>query len=219
MICGANEWIQNIHRNSQIHGWWEQDRSMEEALALIHSEWSEALEEDRAGRPMVWHGCKANEDIHPCEFCPDCAEKDRSNAWDESCCPDYLEKPEGIAVELIDGCIRIMDWLGRKDIPLSVHSLQSLGENGIQRWGFIKDAEVPFLVSHLHHITSYALLMDEPRFLLEQKKRDNASAVYLINALEIVFGWLMKRGLDPEAILQEKHLYNVTRPYKHGKQY
>jgi len=219
MIQGANEWIQDIHCNAVEHGWWEQNRSMEEVLALIHSEWSEALEEDRAGRPMVWHGCKANGEIYPCESCPDCAEKDRSNAWDAGRCPDYLDKPEGIAVELVDGCIRIMDWFGKCGYAVLLGSIEHLGEIGVGEFENLVNAPVPSLVAHLHHITSKALLLDEKRLVLEQNRRDKISNMYLMQVLEIVFGWLMKRGLDPEEILKEKHLYNVTRPYKHGKQY
>lgn len=51
-----NSLIKDIHNNAKAHGWWESDRPFEETVALIHSEWSEALEEARAGRGMVWYG-------------------------------------------------------------------------------------------------------------------------------------------------------------------
>ena len=35
---------QKVHHNAQLHGWWDQQRTIPELLVLIHSEVSEALE-------------------------------------------------------------------------------------------------------------------------------------------------------------------------------
>ena len=214
MIQGANEWIQDIHRNAVDHGWWEQDRPLTEVLALIHSEWSEALEEDRAGRPMVWYDAVTEDD--------DCGGGGACNAEIEfgickgknGKCRKH-HKPEGIAVELIDGCIRIMDWFGKTGFAVTMGSIENLGKKGIQEFWHLTISSVPTLVSHLHFFTAHPLTIGA----LNQNDLYKGSAMYLEKVLEIVFGWLMKRGLDPEAILDEKHRYNVTRPYKHGKQY
>jgi hypothetical protein len=48
-----------IHQNAVDHGWWDEERELPEIVALVHSEWSEALEEARAGRPMVYRLCPA----------------------------------------------------------------------------------------------------------------------------------------------------------------
>ena len=130
-----NEWAREIHANAVEHGWWENERPLPEVLMLIVSELSEALEEARAGRPMVWHSCAF--DGKPC-----CEDNIECKQWvnGECCVGDYDEKPEGIAVEVIDALIRILDWCG-------------------------------------------------------------------------------KEGLDVEALVREKHEYNKTRPYKHGKQF
>ena len=49
-----NKWRDEIHDNAVQHGWWDDERSFAEIVALCHSELSEALEEDRAGRDLIY---------------------------------------------------------------------------------------------------------------------------------------------------------------------
>ena len=81
-------------------GWWEDERTFGDIIALMHSELSEALEEyrregTRAYR-MLWH----------------------SNG-----------KPEGIAVEFADVLIRIFDTCQRLEIPLEEALAEKLSYN------------------------------------------------------------------------------------------
>lgn len=101
----------DIHQNACDHGWWEGKRTGDEIVALIHSEWSEALEEYRAGRPMLWHDCADMEEAH-FEGCG----KNRICTLNFPCAY-RKKKPEGIAVELIDGCIRILGLPGHVGTP------------------------------------------------------------------------------------------------------
>ena len=48
------EWAEKIHENAVNHGFWENEKSFAEIVALCHSELSEALEEDRAGKPLIY---------------------------------------------------------------------------------------------------------------------------------------------------------------------
>lgn len=78
--------MRKIHDDNVKKGFWDNPkRSFGESIALIHSELSEALEEDRAGSPDLYI---KGENL----------------------------KPEGVAVELVDALIRILDLLGSMGI-------------------------------------------------------------------------------------------------------
>lgn len=100
---GLNELAEEIHRNAVEHGWWEEPITFGEIVALCHSELSEALEEYRDGKPLIYGTCGH------CEHDEICGEE-RSEG--EGC------KPEGAAAEMIDCMIRILDWCGREKIDV-----------------------------------------------------------------------------------------------------
>lgn len=133
-----NKFAREVHANARAHGWWDEERDPAEIIALIHSEWSEALEEYRAGRPMVWYAVNAD-----CRMCGD-----RPVIYNEICetnnC-DAGHKPEGIAVELIDGCIRILDFAAHEKISLKFEAIEPL------------QPTLSKLIADLHYYTSYAL--------------------------------------------------------------
>lgn len=109
-----NDWSKEIHANAVRHGWWDEERSFGDIVALCHSELSEALEEYRAGRGMVWHECKLDKiDSDECikNYC--------ANYYQGECVASGMgNKPEGIAVEMIDCIIRILDWCGKESIDV-----------------------------------------------------------------------------------------------------
>ena len=101
-----------IHENALAHGWWDAPRSFPEVLALVHSELSEALEEYRDGKPMLYY-------VEEVERNGKTIQAVRTDVDDPNTEAEFAgHKPHGIAVELADAMIRILDYCGRAEIDI-----------------------------------------------------------------------------------------------------
>lgn len=200
----VSELVKDIHENAVSHGWWEGERSPYEIAALIHSEWSEALEEARAGRGLHYHNGEVT--IHV--LGEDADRKINTGKQAQM-------KPEGVAVELIDGCIRIMDWMGACGVEIAdgetgrPAQIESLYLRGVGDEDIPRDAAT--VVCYLHGITARVLPYDD------EDEDFNVNA--LVAALSLAMTWVAEQGIDPLGLMLEKHEYNKTRPYKHGKKF
>ena len=187
-MLDLNEFAQEVHAVAVEHGWWdgEENNDIDTKIALIHAEWSEALEEYRAGRPMVWHACLE---------CGDVCDGDACGEWVDGGCEldEMAKKPEGIAVELVDGVIRILDLMAAKDVDFAQAGYICSGKRTL-----------PQLVAVLH----YATAMSDPE--------DDDAASWLSGCIEAVREWLEDQGVDMDEVLRLKHEYNKTRSYRHG---
>lgn len=82
-----NELAKEIHQNAVEHGWWEEERSFGEIVALCHSELSEALEQaQKAAQSKIpakvrygggaWRCPRCNAEIRPAaNHCENCGQR------------------------------------------------------------------------------------------------------------------------------------------------
>lgn len=185
------ELSKEIHKNAIEHGWCDRERSLGEIIALCHSELSEALEEFRNGKPNAYvvrdtstfpqyESCKKEiTDIHN---------------WRED------EKPEGIATELADCIIRILDYCGEYNIDVD-KELYDVAECGIDCIVDIKPDFADFICD-CHNYLSYSYRAQD--------------IISLLNVVLLINKWANKNNVDMGTIMYVKHKYNITRPYRHG---
>ena len=205
-----NQFAKEVHQNAVEHGWYDPEPNIHEIFALIHSEWSEALEEYRDDHPMVWHACTDWGEIckPPCE-----------NLDDSSDCILNIRdpKPEGIAVELLDGCLRVMDFIGYSiylEPDEDFDSVIRVSDESPETRESLKNQSLPEFVSMMHMMTARAQIA----LLLNGGKDAQKAIPHLMMILICTFAWLEVNGIkDPKALMLEKHEYNKNRPYKHGK--
>ncbi len=225
-------WVQEIHENAVAHGWWVEDRDFGEICALIHSELSEALEEYRNARPLVYYHCGKGGAVCDAHAC---AEINRDLYYIEEPCED--RKPESIAVELADVVIRIFDYFGRVDyvprgnVLYPAEFMQDLMKAhgaefneilhrpeyhaisaAVEREGTYRS--FGDFVANCHADISAAYDAIEGKFTDEYA--GVSQAAHLLSCVARIGYWFAYKKLDIETVIAEKHEYNKSRPYRHG---
>lgn len=111
-----NEFAKEVHQNAVEHGWWENSPTTAEMIALCHSELSEALQEYRDKMPMEYRRCAFYVYSAGKRVC----EQEKCIAYGTKGCDGrYMsDKPEGVAVELADCILRILDFCGKEGIDI-----------------------------------------------------------------------------------------------------
>lgn len=184
------KWANETHENAVAHGWWDEERTAAEIVCLIHSELSEALEEYRNNRPMVY-GLMIQGDENDTPY----------RETDMAAISERGMKPEGVAVELADAAIRGMDWLAHEGLAriLMKPSVRRL-DSEQRKWA------LPTLLAHMHKLISTSYEWGG----IELKP------YYIADMVAAILDWLEAHEIDFEAVLALKHEYNKTRPYRHG---
>lgn len=115
-----NEWRDEIHKVAKEHGWWDKERSFGDIIALCHSELSEALEEYRNDKPLLYYECSVDPRINDICVYKENEEHECPLSELAACgrCIFKHPKPEGIAIELADCIIRILDYCGYAGIDI-----------------------------------------------------------------------------------------------------
>lgn len=186
------ELCQKSHQTAVVKGWHEDERSLGEALCLMHSEISEALECHRdPTKPPCW----VNEDDG---------------------------KPEGIIIELADLLIRIGDTCQDMQIPLATAlSNTEISMLGYGMEPKEKPISIPlqFTLIHVALSTCYVqtTLAEKKNSRGEgQEIVRAASAMELATAMSLTGAICRAEGWDLDAAVRLKMAFNDTRPYRHG---
>lgn len=176
------EFAKEVHENAVAHGWWDEPRSFGEVIALCHSELSEAMEEYRNGRPMEYV-----DDAETCERITDPAQFNG-------------RKPEGIAVEMADCIIRILDCAAKMGWDCS--DVKQLSFTIVGIWN------LPECISELHAELSDAWFIN---------KINKDGSINMFRCARKIIYWLKHNyGTNWMELVRRKHEYNKTRPYRHG---
>ncbi len=179
-----------IVENNTAKGWYEHCATFPEAMALLHSEVSEALEawrkwglEDQTKRPGTDER----------EACADC----QSAGYRGNCC--HYCKPEGVGSEFADIFIRLLDdcWLFG-EIDLDRESLAGF---------FALSDSFPANMNSLHDLIS---IVSEAGALEEPAERRFADVLVFLRQC------CAEYGIDLQAEYERKMQFNRSRPHRHG---
>lgn len=199
-----NAFITEVHQNAIEHGWWDKPRSAATIRSLFHSELSEAVESYRKSEPLHYHLCPGS--ACACEKQP---VHEMENLHCEACTPAD-RKPEGGAVELMDFVIRVFDYLGQlnETFDYGIRTAEELAAYAVDDF---QSDEVQDVLA-LDELSDFADVLHDEIALSHIMH----NITYLQTAAGLALAWVEKRGLDPVALLLEKHEYNKIRSYKHG---
>lgn len=181
-----NEFAQEVHQAAVEHGWWDKPLGFAEIAVMCHSELSEAVEEYRAGNrirpnqptPMIYYSGGGYVATAPTRCCT---------------------KPEGVAVELADCIIRILDYLASEGADIGAVKPEQA-----------YDGDTIRTIARCHYLISLAYIDDVT------KSGGNWIVYKLKKCIKLILGWAEAHDVDMESVLRAKHEYNKGRSYRHG---
>ena len=190
----VTEWSKRIHEWAIDKGWWEggiETRDVAEIVANFHSEASEAWEEYRAGRMDTWYSWKgeAFKSFDAGSVISESGLFVNKNKW---------MKPEGFWVEIADLCIRIMDAMEAYGWPAS--DRETNGNQGEDLPGLIIDFHATISSMFVRGCSSWS------------SQADIWAQTIIVDAIVAA----RQNGVDLWKLIELKHRYNETRPYRHG---
>ena len=203
MNFNITKFAQEVHALAVKKGWWTPAPDFATFIALCHAELSEALEEYRNGRPMVYYHYCLRDDSSACALGKEC------KRWMDGSCLNAVrpEKPQGIAVELADCVIRMLDWCAAQKLDVSdMHKPNTWMEPNPCV------GSLPRTVAICHGILANAYDCED----YGDDVLPGIVAEYLIDCADFIRHWLEAQDIDLWEIARLKHEYNKTRSYRHG---
>ena len=175
------------HAIALSKGWWDEERTFGDLIALVHSELSEALEWYRElGTTKTAYTVDAD---------------------------GALTKPEGVPYELADVVIRVADMAERYGVDLEALTPSAEAQRGIPAFEF-ECATFGDWITNIHGCLSYAAnaYQDwEAGIILPTKWQ-----LHLVMAIQRTYRMAAHYDIDLDAAIEAKMAYNRTRPYRHG---
>ena len=187
-----------VENNTRL-GWYENVATFPEAMAMLHSEVSEALEAWR-----IW-GLKDATDRYGCDD-----PQHGDSTWEHECYTNRPPKPEGVGSEFADILIRLLDdaqLFGRVDLDKVA---------GSGRFG-ISDS-FPANMNTLHvMIAKASMAYGSNDWEDEEGTRGGWTWRNQFGSILVFLRQLCgKYGIDLTAEYERKMAYNRTRSYRHG---
>ena len=196
------EFAQSVHKAAVKRGLWQGDRTIQQIIALIHSQWGAAYTEAQSGRPNEWHNCTEGDGVtnNPCETTEayDCAYHSMGKTEQ---CPYRRKAAQGVFPLLMDGVMTIMDLLGYmgaqaldQDTGLS-STMESIVDIGAE----CATDDLAGTICLLHKMTCDVIGYDDG-------EEDTPSAQTMVEVIALATGWVKSQGEDPMALLLEKQI-------------
>ena len=176
------------HAIAKEHGWWDEERTFGDLIALVHSELSEALEAYRETGSATAGIYEVDED-------------------------GEITKPGGVPYELADVVIRVADmaeWL-KVDLAQAREEDEDLGE---AKQAYLEHRLSGNLDSFGEWIA--AIHEDVVDAGYHQRDRGDNLDAHLVSVIWMVQEMAAYYGIDLDAAIEAKMEYNRGRPYRHG---
>ena len=121
------------------------------------------------------------------------------SAWRNGEPYEYVKdgKPEGVWVELADVVIRCADWLETCEYKFVEPDIE--------------------LDSRYYRFGEFVSLLHTAAPHLWNKGNDKSIRRLICIVVVLVYRYAEHNGIALDAIIERKHAYNVTRPWRHGK--
>lgn len=190
-----NDLAREVHQTAVEKGLWDKPRSFDDIICecLVHL--GRAYEEHRSGRPNYYHLCQpSGEKEHPCEWD---LQKPCPLSTGELACEHRDRQPHGVAVELGECVLRVLDY------PASKHE-RMIPFDRIGVWDDLSTV-----------ICDLCGELDEARNCNRMFKSASEDG-HLHLCIEIIFGWATREGLDMESILRELRECEKVRAGRRG---